>query len=82
MEIERRRKREPREPDRRGGDRRLAKGFRSLVDGLVEKGEIEVVDSLWGREFRRPANPPAKRPEDAPSPLEPPSAGRGEDEVS
>ncbi len=49
---ERRRKRESREPDRRYGDRRLAKGFRTLVEGLVEKGEIEVVDSPWGREFK------------------------------
>jgi len=60
---ERRRKREPHEPDRRFGDRRLASGFRALVEGLVEKGEIEVVDSLWGREFRPPeppAEPPAK----------------------
>ena len=52
MPTERRRKREPRDPDRRYGDRRLAKGFRTLVEGLEAKGEIEVVDSPWGREFR------------------------------
>jgi hypothetical protein len=51
MARERRRVRKPHEPDRRYGDRRLAAGFRTLVDGLVEKGEVEVVDSLWGREF-------------------------------
>lgn len=52
MESERRRKRKPREPERRYGDRRLAKGFRTLVEELVEKGQIEVVDSPWGREFK------------------------------
>jgi hypothetical protein len=57
--TERRRKREPRNPDRRYGDRRLAKGFRTLVDGLVEKGEIEVVDSPWGREFKPARGPKA-----------------------
>lgn len=61
MPKERRRKRESREPDRRYGDRRLAKGFRDLVEGLVEKGEIEVVDSPWGREFRPVEEPPQDR---------------------
>ena len=59
MPRERRSERKPRDPDRRVGDRRLARGFRKLVEGLVEKGEVEVVDSMWGREFRpKPAGPP------------------------
>ena len=57
MSSERRSKRESRDPDRRYGDRRLAKGFRTLVEDLVEKGEIEVVDSPWGREFKPPRDP-------------------------
>jgi hypothetical protein len=64
MQIERRRNQEPHRPDRRIGDRRLAKGFRTLVEGLVEKGEIEVVDSPWGREFRPPETLQAKPPEE------------------
>ena len=63
MARERRRIREPREPDRRYGDRRLALGFRTLVEGLVEKGEVEVVDSVWGREFREKAPPEPEQPE-------------------
>jgi len=59
MPRERRRKREARDPDRRYGDRRLAKGFRSLVEDLVEKGEVEVVDSPWGREFKPARDPKA-----------------------
>jgi hypothetical protein len=76
MARERRRVRKPHEPDRRYGDRRLALGFRTLVEGLVEKGEVEVVDSLWGREFvpkppdepepAEPEPPPAERPEPEP----------------
>ena len=64
MNNGRRRRREPREPDRRYGDRRLAKGARALIDSLVEKGEIEVVDTLWGREFRPPESPAPKTPAD------------------
>ena len=60
MPRERRSQRKARDPDRRIGDRRLALGFRKLVEGLVEKGEVEVVDSLWGREFHpKPPAPPA-----------------------
>jgi hypothetical protein len=60
MPRERRSQRKPRDPDRRYGDRRLALGFRKLVEGLVEKGEIEVVETMWGREFhpKPPATPP------------------------
>lgn len=63
MPRERRRVRQTRDPDRRYGDRRLARGFRALVERLVERDEIEVVDSMWGREFRpkpaKEAEPPA-----------------------
>jgi hypothetical protein len=64
VENGRRRQREPRQPDRRYGDRRLAKGFRTLIEDLVEKGEIEVVDSPWGREFKAPEGPDPKTPAD------------------
>ncbi|MEP7105195.1 MAG: hypothetical protein ABI838_05055 [Chloroflexota bacterium] len=68
MPRERRSERKRRDPDRRVGDRRLALGFRKLVEGLVEKGEVDVVDSMWGREFHpKPPAPPAPavdRPEE------------------
>jgi hypothetical protein len=71
MARERRRGRQPHEPDRRYGDRRLALGFRTLVEGLVEKGEVEVVDSPWGREF---VPKPPDEPEPSPAaPPEPPA---------
>lgn len=84
MARERRRVRKPHEPDRRYGDRRLAAGFRTLVEGLVEKGEVEVVDSLWGREFvpkppagagpREPDDHRKPKPEPEPEPEPPASA--------
>ena len=57
MAAERRVNREAREPDRRYADRRQAKALRAIVEELVIRGEIEVVDTAWGREFRRLRNP-------------------------
>jgi hypothetical protein len=30
-----------------------AKALRAIVEELVKRGEIEIVDTAWGREFRR-----------------------------
>jgi len=43
----------PREPERRYADRRQAWTFRAVVDELLARGEIEIVETMWGREFRR-----------------------------
>jgi len=53
MTRERRTRNARREPERRYADRRQAKTFRAVVDELVARGEIEIVETIWGREFRR-----------------------------
>ena len=50
---ERRTRSMPREPERRYADRRQAWTFRAVVDELLARGEIEIVETMWGREFRR-----------------------------
>jgi hypothetical protein len=50
-------KRGTRNPERRYADRRQSLAFRALVDELLERGEIEIVETLWGRELRRVTPP-------------------------
>jgi len=53
MAAERRTRNRGREPERRYADRRQAIAFRAIVSELLGRGEIEIVETLWGREFRR-----------------------------
>jgi hypothetical protein len=53
MSSERRRRKSPRDPERRYADRRQSPAFRALVDDLLARGEIQIVETLWGRELRR-----------------------------
>jgi hypothetical protein len=58
---DRRARRTKRTPERRYADRRQSPAFRALVAELLKKGEIEIVETLWGRELRRierPHEPP------------------------
>ena len=59
---ERRQRRSRRVPERRYADRRQAHAFRAVVDELLARGEIEIVETMWGREFRRIADPPDPEP--------------------
>ena len=53
MAADRRQQKRGRQPDRRYADRRQAHQFRATVDELLARGEIEIVETMWGREFRR-----------------------------
>ena len=53
MGADRRIRKVKREPERRYADRRQAHTFRAVVDELLARGEIEIVETMWGREFRR-----------------------------
>jgi hypothetical protein len=57
MAPDRRTRSTRREPERRYADRRQAHNFRALVEELLARGEIEIVETIWGREFRRIAAP-------------------------
>jgi hypothetical protein len=61
MPADRRISKQKREPNRRYADRRQAKALRAIVEELVQRGEIEVVDTVWGREFRRLRYAPKER---------------------
>jgi hypothetical protein len=53
MGADRRIRKIKRTPERRYADRRQAHTFRAVVNELLERGEIEIVETIWGREFRR-----------------------------
>jgi hypothetical protein len=57
MSADRRVTRSRRDPERRYADRRQSPAFRALVDDLLQRGEIEIVETLWGRELRRVSPP-------------------------
>jgi hypothetical protein len=57
MGVDRRKRKVQRTPERRYADRRQAHTFRAVVDELLARGEIEIVETMWGREFRRLPGP-------------------------
>jgi hypothetical protein len=64
MGADRRTRKTKRTPERRYADRRQAHTFRAVVNELLERGEIEIVETMWGREFRRlPASNQVDEPE-------------------